>query len=35
LEPYQSRIQALKEIPSFKQGGKYASVELLENLIEA
>jgi hypothetical protein len=33
LEPYQGRIQVLTEILSFKQGGRYASVELLENLI--
>jgi hypothetical protein len=33
LEPYQGKIQALIEILYYKQGGRYASVELLENLI--
>jgi hypothetical protein len=35
LEPYQGRIQALTEVLSFKQGRKYASIELLEYLISA
>jgi hypothetical protein len=35
LKPYKGRIKALIEILSFKQGGQYANVELLENLIMA
>jgi hypothetical protein len=35
VEPYQGRIEALTKILSFKQGGKYASVKLLKNLISA